>query len=322
MVQRFTNINLNFDSLFWPLSIDRKETADPAFFKVADKFFKLSQDYNFKYTIFIIGKDLENIDVARRVKEWSDAGHEIANHSYTHDPNLGSLTKDKIEYEVKKSHDLITNCIGKEPRGFLSPSWSTSKDLTQVLIDVGYLYDTSVFPSYFQFLVLFKLMLTRKKGHKHFNPSFKMRRDKRAFFFAPTKPYFVRPGSIIKKQDDGLLIMPLPVVTPFRIPCWHTIYFPFGKKVSNWILKKALKEHEYFYYVMHPRDLIDVNNDMPKEFVSNYKDELTAFEALDFPFDKKFEYMKSALDIITSSGTKFITLGEMAKKIVSDSRRA
>ena len=159
MEKKLVAMNINFDSLFWPLSIDRHRFTDPFFLKTADRFLALATQNNFKFTIFIVGKDLENPEVAARVKSWSEAGHEIGNHSYTHNPNLGSLPREQMEYEVMKSHELITKYTGKEPRGFISPSWSTSGDLIDILIKNNYLYDTSIFPSYFQYLILLKLKL-------------------------------------------------------------------------------------------------------------------------------------------------------------------
>ena len=318
MEQKMVNININFDSLFFPLSIDRQSMTDPFFIGAADRFFQMSAKYNFKYSIFIVGKDLENPEVFARVKSWSEAGHEIGNHSYTHNPNLGSLPREQMEYEVMKSHELITKCTGKEPRGFISPSWSTSGDLIDILIKNNYLYDTSIFPSYFQYLVLLKLMILTKGEHKNFHPSFSARKDKWAFFFAPKKPYFIRPDSLIKKQSDGLLMMPLPVATPLRFPVWHTMYFIFGKKFTNWLLKRAILENEYFYYLLHPRDLADYEKDLPQSLKDEHHDEMSVFESLELPIDKKIDFVENALRTIAQSGRQFVTLETMAEKIIQD----
>lgn len=312
------NININFDSLFFPLTIDRKATRDPSFFTGADRFFDLADKYNFKYTIFIIGKDLENAEVSARVRSWSDAGHEIGNHSLTHNPNLGNLPRAQMEYEVVKSHELIARCTGREPRGFISPSWSTSGDLVEILLKNNYLYDTSIFPSYFQYLVLLKLWLMSGNRNKNFQVSFMQRRDKWAFLLAPRRPYFIRPESLVKRQRDGLLVIPLPVVTPLRLPCWHTMFFVFGRKVTNWLIRRALKECEDFYYVFHPRDLIDYERDLSPEFKEKYKDELTVFESLKVPIGDKLSFASKALETITAGGRRFVTLEEIAKRIYEE----
>lgn len=316
MKEKLANINLNFDSLFFPLTIDRKTMVDPSFLSAADRFFEFSNKYNFKYTIFIVGKDLENSEVAARVRSWAEAGHEIGNHSYTHNPNLGSLPPAQMEYEVLKSHELIANCVGRDPHGFISPSWSTSGELIDLLTKNKYLYDTSIFPSYFQYLVLLKLMIMTGRGHKNFHPSFKLRRDKWAFFFAPRNPYFIKPESLVEKQSEGLLMIPLPVATLLRIPCWQTMYFIFGKKFMNWLLPRAMCEHDYFYYLVHPRDLVDYERDLPVEFREKYKDELTVFESLELSIEKKLDYMDHAFRLIADSGRKFVTLETMAQNII------
>lgn len=315
MNQKSVNINLNFDSLFFPLTIDRQMVNDPSFFSIADRFFEFSHKYNFKFTIFIIGRDLENPNVAARVRSWAEAGHEIGNHSYTHNPNLGSLPKKEMEFEVLKSHELITQCIGQEPKGFISPSWSTSGDLIGILIRAGYQYDTSIFPSYFQYLVLLKLMFLSGQKHPNFHPSFGLRRDKWAFFFAPRQPYFIKPESLTTKQADGLLMMPLPVASALRIPCWHTMYFVFGDRFMKWLIPKTMDEHDYFYYLVHPRDLADYETDLPDHLKKKHDHELSVFESLSMPVRKKIDYMDHALGLIAASGRKFITLQQMAEDI-------
>lgn len=317
MNQQTVSFNINYDSLFSPLSIDRSSMRDPSFFVVADRFFSFADKHDFKFTIFIVGKDLENPEVAARVRSWSMAGHEIGNHSLTHNPNLGSLPIAEMEYEIVRSHELIAQCTGKEPRGFISPSWSTSPTLVELLINNNYLYDTSIFPSYFQYLVFLKLMFLTKKKHKGFNVSYKLRRDNKVFLFAPREPYFLRPDSLIKEHHDGLLTIPVPVVTPLRIPCWHTMYFIFGRQITSWLIKRALKEYDDFYYLFHPMDLLNYDQDLPDGFAKKYEHELTAFERLDVPYDIKEKYAKEAIEMICQSGRRFVTLEEMARDIGS-----
>jgi len=147
--------------------------------------------------------------------------------------------------------------------------------------------------------------------------SFKLRRDKKSFLFAPREPYFVKPDSLIKKHSDGLLTIPLPVVTPLRIPCWHTMYFLFGRHITNWLIKRALKEYDSLYYLFHPMDLLNYEKDLPDGFAQKYRHELTAFERLDVPYEIKEKYAEEVIDILCQSGRKFVTLEEMAKDIRS-----
>lgn len=295
------NININFDSLFFPLSIDRKSHKDPSYFQIADRFFAIAEKYRFKYTIFVIGRDLENAQVFERVREWSKAGHEIGNHSYTHNINLGWLPKNEIENEVMRSHEMIFKCTGVEPKGFISPNWSTSTALIDVLQKNNYLYDTSQFPSYFLFLILLKLKFL-SKGNKDFNASYLKRRDKISALFGSRKPSFAK---------GGLLIFPVPTVTPFRIPCWHTMGFVFGKKALSWLIKKAITGDNFYYYLAHPKDLADIRIDLSSNIIEKYGNELV-FEGMNVSLKKKLEYFESSVKLIAESGRRFATLKEIA----------
>jgi len=154
---RLAAIDINFDSLGWAFSLSRPDFRDPTYFGVADRFLALAERFGFKYTIFVIGQDLENPEVAARVRDWHQQGHEIGNHSWHHHANLGALHPDAIEREVMRAHERITEVCGAEPRGFIAPAWSTSGELLRVLDRHDYLYDTSQFSSYVMWLIATKL---------------------------------------------------------------------------------------------------------------------------------------------------------------------
>ena len=69
-------------------------------------------------TIFAVGRWLdENPDVARRVL---DAGHELANHTYTH-PALGQATAVVVTDEIVRCRDALTRHAGS-PGAWFRPS--------------------------------------------------------------------------------------------------------------------------------------------------------------------------------------------------------
>jgi len=69
-------------------------------------------------TFFMIGRNAEHFPSL--AKEVADAGHEIANHSYTH-PALGLMSEEKVEYEIQKAQDCIVQATGKIPVWFRPP---------------------------------------------------------------------------------------------------------------------------------------------------------------------------------------------------------
>ena len=300
-------ININFDSLGWSLSTDPKDFLDPTFFEVADRFFELSDKHDFKYTIFVVGKDLENPQVAKRVREWSRNGHEIGNHSYNHMLNLGSLPYSELEKEIMSSHEIITKIIGKEPRGFIAPAWATSNLLVEILTKHGYLYDTSTFPSIFSWFLVAKIWQNFKNDVRRSDAI--QRKDFITNIVSSRRPYF----SSGKSTDKELLILPLPVTRGFRIPCWHTMSFFMPHSVFNGVLGSCLRE-KYFYYLIHPADLLD-RNDIPLK----YRD-VKNVERVDISLEKKMKMMRLSLQTIMKRSQNIVTLREIADEIYRGSK--
>ena len=61
------------------------------------RFLDIFDEYGVKATFFIVGKDLENRENCKRIRELSDRGHEAANHTYSHYQNFFQLDiKDKM----------------------------------------------------------------------------------------------------------------------------------------------------------------------------------------------------------------------------------
>ncbi len=99
-------------------------------------------------TFFIVGKDAElakNRDAMRRI---GDSGHEVANHSFSHDPKLAGFPDDELLQEVAKAEHWIEERTGFRPVGFRAPGFSHCPALMQILSERGYLYDASTFPTF------------------------------------------------------------------------------------------------------------------------------------------------------------------------------
>ena len=64
---KYTAINLNFDSLGEAYGFPYGY-KDPTFFEVSERFLKVAEKYKFKYSIYVIGKDLEKSNSFRKLK--------------------------------------------------------------------------------------------------------------------------------------------------------------------------------------------------------------------------------------------------------------
>lgn len=303
-------LNINFDSLGWALGLSGPAFRDPTFFGIADRFFALSEKYRFKYTIFIIGKDLENPEVASRVRDWHQQGHEIANHSYTHHANLGSLPLEAIRTEVRKSHDLIGKTCSSEPVGFLAPAWSTSRNLDGVLIENNYLYDTSLFPSYFMWLAVAKLWWNFRNDSRQ--KIMIQRQDWWDNVFGNTRPFRVKTRGD-RSPNSRLVMVPLPVVPFMRVPCWHTLSFVVPQGIFDWLLAQSLKQRD-FYYVMHPADLLDTQDVDSVQPGGN-----SCFERMELCRAEKLSKIERSLALIHQKSERLVPLRVMVEEMLLES---
>lgn len=97
-------------------------------------------------TFFILGwLAAKEPEMVRRI---SDAGHEVAAHSWAHRP-VSALGHEGFRATVRRSKDLLEQIVGSPVLGFRAPSFSILPGCEwalDVLEEEGYGYDSSLFP--------------------------------------------------------------------------------------------------------------------------------------------------------------------------------
>jgi len=73
----------------------------------------------------------------------AEAGHEIGHHSWAHIPPANQ-TREEEEADLVRANDNIRKLTGKKARGYRSPSWDLSAHTIDLLIEHGFLYDSSL----------------------------------------------------------------------------------------------------------------------------------------------------------------------------------
>lgn len=106
---------------------------------------------NMKGTFFCVGWLAEHHPQV--IKDIAAAGHHLGCHSYQHE--LASrFTKEEFKKDTYKAKRLIEDVVGCEVDAFRVPSFSITKDnlwAFDVLAELGFKYDSSVFPSTHEF---------------------------------------------------------------------------------------------------------------------------------------------------------------------------
>lgn len=115
---------------------------------VVPRFLALLEDFSIRITVFVVGQDAaleRNHPALRSIVE---AGHEIGNHSFSHEPWLHLYSAGEVAAEISRAEAAIESATGIRPRGFRGPGYSVSETVLNVLNGRGYHYDCSTFPTF------------------------------------------------------------------------------------------------------------------------------------------------------------------------------
>ena len=165
-------------------------------------------------TVFIVGQDAALAKNRGALRAIADAGHEIGNHSFSHEPWFHTYSYETVLREIAEAEVAIRDATGQTPRGFRGPGFSLSRDTLRVLAERNYLYDASTFPTFLG-------PLARAFDSLRSNEFSKEEREKRKQLFGSTKdglralkPYLwdlpaLRGGN----GDRGAPLLEIPVTT-------------------------------------------------------------------------------------------------------------
>ena len=110
------------------------------------KLIELLAQHNTKATFFVLGWVAERCpEIVRSI---AAQGHEVASHGYGHEL-ITDQTPGMFRDDVRKAKGILEDICGKRVYGYRAPSFSITKDTKwaiPLLIEEGYLYDSSIFP--------------------------------------------------------------------------------------------------------------------------------------------------------------------------------
>ncbi len=101
-----------------------------------------------RITFFVVGQDAalaRNREALRRI---ADAGHEIGNHSFHHEPWLHLRPRAELNAELARAEEAIETATSARTSVFRGPGYSCSNVLLDVLQRRGYRCDASTLPTW------------------------------------------------------------------------------------------------------------------------------------------------------------------------------
>ena len=103
--------------------------------RYTERILKILDKYGVKATFFVIGVNIQNYP--EPLKLIRAAGHEIANHSYSHD-NSNDLSAENAIGEMKSCEELIYSTVGIRPKLFRPPRGANNADVENAAREMGY----------------------------------------------------------------------------------------------------------------------------------------------------------------------------------------
>jgi peptidoglycan-N-acetylglucosamine deacetylase len=266
------------------------------------RFAELFDQHGVKATFFVVGRDLEqDLEGRQTLMQLGAAGHELANHSFTHPYDLTRLGPTRIAEEIDRAHGAISSCAGAAPVGFRAPGYATSDTVIDLLCQRGYAYDSSTFPSVPYYLAKAAVMgsyrlMGGRSGSIIGSP---------AVLTAPRTPYRPAAGQAYRRGDRPILELPMAVTPWLRLPVIGTTVMASPDWVRRRLVAAALRG-PFFNLELHGIDLCDAEGDgLPPALIARQHD-------LRVPLARKLAALDATLREAKAAGARFVPLRAVA----------
>lgn len=251
--------------------------------------------HQLRATWFVIGRDVgRHPDNHSNLHRLVQDGDELANHSFTHPYDLAKQPPHVIAEEIAGC-DRVLRAIAGSVRGFRAPGYDVSPAVFDVLGQLGYRYDSSVFPSPPYYVAKAAVMgamasLRRSTGAVLTNPR---------LLFASPDPY--RPDMTAPWRRGQAPFVELPIATT----PWLRVHAIGTSLViaPTWLRERmidAMAKRPFWNLELHGIDFADAERDgLPGELVDRQPDlRIPIDDKLD-RFDRVFEAVKRRWDTST-----------------------
>jgi peptidoglycan-N-acetylglucosamine deacetylase len=232
------------------------DVAAQAYSEGIPRLLDLFDRFGLRATFFVCGRDLpaQQQTAAEMVRR----GHEVANHSTAHRNGFARLSPADKRADITAAGELIARATGQKPVGFKSPGFSFSPDLLDVLAELGYLYDSSLLPTFYAPVLR---ALQKQLSHGHVDPT---HYGRAVHGLAPLKPWKLEVGSWrlgIQAPSSHLqpVIWEAPVTTmPLtRLPMHSTFVLRAGRWLFDLGFALVRARNVPVNYLLHAADVLD-----------------------------------------------------------------
>ncbi len=198
-------------------------------------FLDLFDRLNVRATFFAIGRDARSPRKRNLLREIVSRGHEIGNHSWSHPYNFRNLDRERKISEIEQGDAALADVIGERPVGFRTPSCDVDLETLGLLAERGYLYDSSILPSWMMYaFMLYGRLFVRHGDYQLGELSAPL---------APPRPYrpsgsrLHRPALPGERGAPDILEIPCSAVPGLRLLFYGTFQRMFPPRFFEWCVR-------------------------------------------------------------------------------------
>ncbi len=257
---------------------------------VVPRILRFLKERGLKITFFVVGQDAALEKNREAIAAIAAAGHEIANHSFSHEPWLHLYSPKELIEEFEKTEAALENVTGTRPVGFRGPGFSLSPAVLDVLAERGYEYDCSTLPTFIAPLARAFFFIRSPNVSDEERGKLKKLFGKFSDGFRTLRPHFI--------ESAGRSIVEIPVTTfPIVKTPIHASYLMFLFRFSP-ILARA-----YWKMAVTTCRLTGIQPSLllhPLDFLcGDDVDGLKFFPGMNVPSVQKLEFLDYAIGLLT-----------------------
>jgi len=256
------------------------------------------RQHQLRITFFLVGQDAAIDSNGPALRALADAGHEIGNHSFRHEPWLHTYGDAAIEEEIRAAEEAILRATGQKTHGFRGPGFTLSRKILCVLAQRDYLYDASTFPTFLG-------PLARAYYFFHSRGLSPEEREQRKLLFGSLRDGFRRLDPYAWELPGGGSLLEIPVTTMpvFRVPI-HLSYLiwlaGFSRTLARLYLRTSIAlcraTRTQPSFLLHPLDLLGKDHVRGLDFFPGMQ--RTTAEKLEL-FDEVIVTLKRSFHVVS-----------------------
>lgn len=266
---------------------------------VVPRILEFLNDRGLRLTFFIVGQDAALEKNRAALRSIAEAGHEIGNHSFNHEPWLHLYSEADLDRELERAEDAIHEATGVVVDGFRGPGYSISRTTLEVLRKRGYSYDATAFPNVLNplarayFFAKSELSAEEKERRKALFGSF-------SDALRPVKPYRWM------LTEESLLEVPVTTMPLFKTPI-HFSYLIYLASFSQLAARAYLRLAVLMCKItntspsllLHPLDFLGAEDDR----------DLWFFPGMSMGWSRKHQLLNGFFDVLLRQ-FEAMTVGE------------